>query len=103
MNIAIILLLLGASLAGLAAPVSRHSSPYHVFGPNSFPVDSPPLCYRRWRHHGHLTFRLARLDSCSEASEQRSGFDNTYINFPVTEAQSKSAEPKAITARTWDG
>ena len=103
MNIAMVLLLLGASLAGLAAPVSRHSLPYHIFGPNSFPLDSPPICYRRWRHHGHLTFRLTRLDSCIGVFDQRTPFDDTNFKVSSGEAQSESTNSKVLTARTWNG
>ena len=58
------LLLLVAPLAGLTAPVERPSSPYYLVNADAF--SSSPTCYRRWRHHGHLTFRLARVQSCSE-------------------------------------
>ena len=60
-----LLLLLVAPLAGLAAPIEKSSSPYHLVNAEAIPNGSSPTCYRRWRHHGHLTFRLARLQPCS--------------------------------------
>jgi len=94
MHTATILLLLVAPLAGLAAPIVRHSSPDHIFRPKVFPRDSSRLCHRRWRHHGHLTFRLARLDSCSEVSDQ-------HIHAHTAESRPDPRDPKVVTSSSW--
>ena len=76
MQIALLLLLL-APLAGLAAPIEKPSSPYHLVNGNAEASDFSPTCYRRWRHHGHLTFRLARVQSCSGRSHRQDSSTNT--------------------------
>lgn len=65
-----LLLLLAAPLAGLAAPIEKPSSRYHLICVEKSANELSPTCYRRWRHHGHLTFRLARVQSCSETDQQ---------------------------------
>lgn len=71
MQIALLLLLV-APLAGLAAPIEKPSSPYHlVKNGEAVPSELSPTCYRRWRHHGHLTFRLAHVRSCSRQTDQQ--------------------------------
>ena len=66
-----LLLLLVAPLAGLAAPVEKPSTPYYLVNAEGIASDFSPTCYRRWRHHGHLTFRLARVQSCSRPTDDK--------------------------------
>ena len=78
-----LLLLLVAPLAGLAAPIEKPSSPYHLPNAETVPNDLPPTYYRRWRHHGHLTFRLARVQPCSRRinKQARSANKNVHPKF----------------------
>lgn len=71
------LLLLVAPLAGFPAPIKKLSSPYHLVDAQAIPNDLSPTCYRRWRHHGHLTFRLSRVQSCSGRTDQQGSSANT--------------------------
>lgn len=80
MQIALLLLLV-APLAGLAAPIEKLSSPYHLVNTEAIPNEKSPTCYRRWRHHGHLTFRLARVQSCGGRTDKRRSSTNTNM-FP---------------------
>lgn len=74
------LLLLVAPLAGLAAPIEKPSSFYHLDDAEEFPNELSPTCYRRWRHHGHLTFRLAHVQSCSGQTDQQDPSANTKVH-----------------------
>lgn len=78
-----LLLLLVAPLAGLAAPIEKPSSTYHHINAEAVPNNSPPTYYRRWRHHGHLTFRLARVQPCSGRTNKqaRSANKNMHPEF----------------------
>lgn len=71
------LLLLVAPLAGLAAPIEKPSSPYLLVNAQAAPNEISPICYRHWRHHGHLTFRLARVQPCNGRTEQQYSSANT--------------------------
>lgn len=64
MRIALLLLLV-APLTGLAAPIEKPSCIYRLINGEPIPNELSPTSYRRWRHHGHLAFRLARVQSCS--------------------------------------
>ena len=103
MHVAGILLLLVVPVAGLAAPIEKHSTPYQIFSPSTFPLDSSPICYRRWRHHGHLTFRLARLHSRGGVCNQHNSPDNANIHYQNTKAKSRPAGSKTIAAKHWVG
>lgn len=74
-----LLLLLAAPLAGLAAPIEKPSSPRHLDHVEELPDKLSPTCYCRWRHRGHLTFRLARLLSCSGHTDQQDSSANTNV------------------------
>lgn len=97
------LLSLMVPLAVLAAPVEKHSTPYHIFGPSAFPLDSSPICYRRWRHHGHLTFRLARLDTCPGMSDQPDSAEDKNINCQSGESCLDSRRIPKMVASKWVG
>ena len=71
------LLLLVASRAGLAAPIEKPSSPYLLLNAQAASNEIPPICYRHWLHHGHLTFRLARVQSCNGWTERQDSSANT--------------------------
>lgn len=75
-----LLLLLVAPLAGLAAPIEKPSSPYHLVNAEAVPNELSATCYRRWRHHGHLTFRLARVQPCSGRTEQKDSSASTNVH-----------------------
>lgn len=75
-----LLLLLVAPLAGLAAPIEKPSSPHHLAYVEELPNKLSPTRYRRWRHHGHLTFRLARVLSCSGQTNQQDSSANTNVH-----------------------
>ena len=98
MRIALLLLLLGP-LACLAAPIERPSSPYYVLDSGGLPSEESPTCYRRWRHHGHLTFRLARVRThCRMYNEQKS---STNRKLRVQKSQSVASKPRATISKTW--
>ena len=75
-----LLLLLVAPLAGIPAPVEKPSSPYRPINAEANPGESSPTCYRRWRHHSHLTFRLARVQSCSRQTDRRGPSTRTNVH-----------------------
>lgn len=75
-----LLLLLVAPLAGLTAPIEKPSYRYHLICVEKSPNELSPTCYRRWRHHGHLTFRLARVQSCSGQTDQQDSSAYTYVH-----------------------
>ena len=77
---AALLLLLVAPLAGLAVPIEKPSSPYYLVNADAIPSDSSPTCYRRWRHHGHLTFRLARVQSCGSRTDKKASSANPNLH-----------------------
>ena len=76
-----LLLFLVAPLACLAAPTEKPSSRYHLICIEKSPDELSPTCYRRWRHHGHLTFRLARVQSCSADQQESSANTNVHPEF----------------------
>ena len=78
-----VLLLLLAPLAGFTAPIEKPSTPYHLVNAETLPTGSSPTCYRRWRHHGHLTFRLARVQSCSRRTVKQDSSADTTVHSKV--------------------
>ena len=100
MRLAIVLLLHVAPLAGLAAPIHRVSYPYTIFGPVES-LKGPPICYHRWRYYGHLTFRLARLESCRAWTVEQA--NTTYMDGANGEAEHCSRKSEAMVGKPWTG
>ena len=100
MRLVIVLLLHVAPLAGLAAPIRRVSYPYTIFNPVE-PLKDPPICYQRWRYHGHLTFRLARLESCRAWTLEQA--NTTYMDGTDKEAEHFSRKSESMVGKSWTG
>ena len=100
MRLIIVLLLHVAPLAGLAAPIQRVSYPYTIFSPTGSLRD-PPICNHRWRHYGHLTFRLARLEPCRAWTVQQA--TTTYMDSANREAEPCSRKSEAMVGKPWTG
>ena len=98
MRFLIVLLLHLAPLAGLAAPIQRVPYPYTIFSPVGSPKDTP-VCHHRWRHYGHLTFRLARLESCRAWTVQQA--TATYMDSANGEAEHCSRKSEAMVGKPW--
>ena len=93
-----VLLLHLAPLAGLVAPIPRVPSPYTIFGPLGSPKDTP-ICHHRLRHYGHLTFRLARLESCRAWTVQQA--TATYMDSANGETERRPRKSEAMVRKTW--
>ena len=100
MRFAIVLLFQALYHASLAAPIQRTSYQKYTSSPVGNPKDSP-ICYHRWRHHGHLTFRLARLESCGAWTVQQT--TTTNMDNPIGEPQSCSRPYRALVEHSWTG
>ena len=98
MRLFTILLLHVASLVGIAAPIQRVSYPYTIFSP-AVSLKDPPVCHHRWRYYGHLTFRLARLESCREWTVQQA--TTMYMDSANGEAEHYSRNSKAMVGKPW--
>lgn len=97
------LLLLVAPLPGMSAPIERHSIPYHIFESNAFPLDASPVCYRHGRHHGHLTFRRARLDTCSGVFHPIQRAEDEDSSRQNAECRSELSKAPGRVAKDWAG
>lgn len=100
MRFVILLLLHVAPLAGFAAPIQRVSYPYTVFSPAESLKDSP-ICNHRWRYYGHLTFRLARLESCRAWTVEQA--NTTYMDSANGEAGHCSRKSETMVGKPWTG
>ena len=100
MRLIIVLLLCVAPLAGLAAPIHLVSYPYTTFGPVGSLKD-PPICYHHWRHYGHLTFRLAHLESCRAWTVEQA--TTTYMDSANREAEHCSRKSEVMVGKPWTG
>ena len=100
MRLVIVILLLLAPLAGLAAPIQRVSYSYTIVNPVET-LQGPPICYHRWRYHGHLTFRLARLDSCRAWTVEQA--NTTDMDGADGEAEHCSRKSEAMVGKPWTG
>ena len=93
-----VLLLHLTSLAGLAAPIPRVPFPYTIFSPLGSLKDTP-VCHHRLRHYGHLTFRLARLESCRAWTVQQA--TATYMDSANGEAERRPRKSEAMVGKPW--
>ena len=100
MRLIIVLLLHVAPLASLAAPIHRVSYPYTIFSPVGSLKDSP-ICYHRPRYYGHLTFRLARLESCRAWTVQQA--NTTDMDSADGEAECCFRKPEVMVGKPWTG
>lgn len=100
---AIMFLLLTVPLPGMSAPIEKHSAPNHIFGSNAFPLDSSPICNRHGRHHGHLTFRRARLDTCNGVFHPKQGVEDPDTSRQSAESSSDTGKATIRFARDWAG
>ena len=103
MHIVITLLLLVSLPPSLAAPIPRRSSSLRIFGPRPASLDTANVCHRHRRHHGHLTFRLARLDSCSAVSDQYVGIDDANDYQERLGPELNFINSRSVTSRDWAG